>query len=303
MSLFPWRLCGSVFLNSVLAVAVPAGPLPAQEAGPAVLLVTAHPDDEAMFAASVYRITRELGGAVDLAVITDGSGGYRYSHLAEPLYGLELTDERVARQHLPAIRKRELMAAGEILGLRNYFFMDAFDHEFTTNADTVLQHVWDADLVRARLRDIMTRGEYDFVFVHLPTANFHGHHKAATVLALEAARDLAPSQRPVVLGSFIGSKSDTTAMEYSALEGHPVTRIRRDVPPFIFDRTQPADDTGRLTYQIVVNWEIAEHRSQGTMQLLNMGDLERFWVFEANPAGAVEKTRQLFQRLAVRRQQ
>ncbi|WP_394776582.1 hypothetical protein, partial [Flavobacterium sp.] len=35
-----------------------------------VLIVTAHPDDESGFAATVYKITHELKGVVDLAVIT-----------------------------------------------------------------------------------------------------------------------------------------------------------------------------------------------------------------------------------------
>ena len=75
-----------------------------------VLLVTAHPDDDASFAGVVYQITQQLGGIVDLALVTDGSGGFRYSTLAEKVYGVELTDEAVARQYLPTIRKRELMA-------------------------------------------------------------------------------------------------------------------------------------------------------------------------------------------------
>ena len=39
-----------------------------------VLIVVAHPDDDAMFAATVYKITHTLAGNVDLALITDGSG-------------------------------------------------------------------------------------------------------------------------------------------------------------------------------------------------------------------------------------
>ncbi len=180
-----------------------------QDTGPNVLIVVAHPDDDAMFSAAIYKITHALGGNVDLALVTDGSGGYRYSQLAEPIYGLELTDERVARQHLPAIRKRELMAGGEIVGIRNYFFLDQYDHAYTENVDTVLAHVWDADDVRRHLTRIMQRVSYDFVFVHLPIPNFHAHHQAASILALQAAGALADGHRPVVLGSLVGSRADT----------------------------------------------------------------------------------------------
>jgi len=44
-------------------------------------------------------------------VITNGEGGYRYSLLAEPVYGVALTDEAVGRAALPEIRKRGLLTA------------------------------------------------------------------------------------------------------------------------------------------------------------------------------------------------
>ena len=84
---------------------------------PKVLVVIAHPDDDAAFSGVLYQITHQLDGVVDLALVTDGSGGYRYSTFAEEIYRLKLTDEAVARQHLPAIRKRELMAGGAIVGI------------------------------------------------------------------------------------------------------------------------------------------------------------------------------------------
>ena len=51
-----------------------------------------------------------MKGSVDLALITNGEGGYKYSTLAEDIYGLELTDEEVGRKYLPDIRKKELEA-------------------------------------------------------------------------------------------------------------------------------------------------------------------------------------------------
>ena len=63
---------------------------------PKVLMVVAHPDDEYTFAATSCRIVQEMGGHVDQVVITDGAGGHRYSHAAESIYGLQLTDPVVA---------------------------------------------------------------------------------------------------------------------------------------------------------------------------------------------------------------
>lgn len=296
----PSRACWGNLL--ILALLFGAAPAVAQqvESGPNVLIVVAHPDDDAMFAATVYKVTHSLKGNVDLALVTDGSGGYRYAHLAEPIYGLDLTDETVARQHLPAIRKRELMAGGEIVGIRNYFFLDQYDHQFTENADTVLKYVWDADAVRSSLRRIMSRSPYDFVFVHLPIPNFHGHHKAASILALEAAQMVDAADRPIVLGSFVGGAGDAAEFEFEELEGFPITKVRPGVKAFVFDRTEPLSEDGRLDYQIVVNWVIAEHKSQGTMQLLmNRGDVERFWLFDVNGPDALAEVVEFFERLHV----
>ncbi len=293
------RVWTTVALAIGLAVrSVAPAPACAQDDELSVLLVTAHSDDNAAFAAAVYRISHGLNGTVDLAVVTDGSGGYAYSRLAEPIYGLRLTDEAVARQYLPAIRMQEAMAGGNVLGIRNYFFLDQFDHEFTLNADTVLQHVWDATFVRQRLRQIMERGSYDFVFVHLPMTTIHGHHQSATILALEAASELDGVAKPVVLASWPGNKSDTTAFEFDGVPGYPITKLRDPDQVFVFDLTTPLDESGRLNYQIIVNWMIAEHRSQGTLQLyMNVWDIERFWIFDANEARAGVDTEELFRRL------
>ena len=171
--------------------------------GPSVLVVTAHPDDEAMFAATMYRITHALGGSVDLALVTDGAGGYRFSSLAEDIYNLDLTDQDVARTHLPAIRKQELMAGGAIVGIRNYFFLDQPDRGRTEDQDSIITYVWDADFVSDRLDYILAKESYDFVFTHLPIKPFHSHHKAATVLAIQAVSKIPENRRPVVLGSHL----------------------------------------------------------------------------------------------------
>ncbi len=285
--------------TALLALFACAGRAAAQPEAPVrALIVTAHPDDEAMFAASIYRITHALGGAVDLALVTDGSGGYRYATLAEPIYHLALTDEAVARKALPAIRKRELMEGGRLLGIRNYFFLDELDHRYTLNVDSVLAYVWDTDAVQRRLGKILEQGSYDFVITHLPIPQTHGHHKGATIMALEAVAGMAPAERPVVLGSFISSKTDTSALAFTELPGHPLTRIRTDTPPFTFDRTTSFGANGRLNYKIIVNWLIAAHKSQGTMQLLmNRGDLENFRIFALDAPDAVARTRALFEKL------
>jgi N-acetylglucosamine malate deacetylase 2 len=53
---------------------------------PKILIVTAHPDDETMFPATIFKITHELKGSADIALITDGSGGYN-GLVASTFYG------------------------------------------------------------------------------------------------------------------------------------------------------------------------------------------------------------------------
>ncbi len=58
--------------------------------GPKVLIVTSHPDDETTFPVTIYKIVHDLNGVADLALMTDGQGGYRNTELASEYYGLNL---------------------------------------------------------------------------------------------------------------------------------------------------------------------------------------------------------------------
>lgn len=281
----------------LLFLAFSSSPLLAQS--PKVLIVTAHPDDESGMAATVWKITHDLKGTVDLALVTNAEGGYKYSSLANELYGHELTNEDTGRAYLPAIRKRELMAGGDIIGLRNYFFLDQQDHKFTLNVDSTFGYIWDTAFVAKRLTEIMRNEKYDYVFCLLPTEGTHGHHKGATILALTAAARLEKESRPVVLGVSVSEKSDTARETFGGLPSYPITTVGAGAPEFSFDRTQKFGFKDQLDYRIIVNWLIAEHKSQGTMQLgMNRGDLEQFWWFDANDPKKKEQTRKLFERLA-----
>lgn len=249
-----------------------------------ILIVTAHPDDEAMFAATVWKAVREHGANVDLALVTDGAGGYRFSTLAEPLYGLNLTDWEVARKALPAIRKKELMAGGAVIGLRNYFFLDQPDEGKILDVDSVFTELWDGAWVQERLEEIIQEGDYDLILTFLPVPTTHAHHKGAAILALRALSNLPEATRPAIAGSMIGGAAAPDP--FGGLDGYPLTRISEPAA-LVLNREQPLGLDGRLDYQIVVNWLIAEHKSQGTMQTyMNAGSHERFWFYDLNSASA-----------------
>src|SRR6204780_155658 len=97
---FAWTAAAAAFGPRVRAQRTPRDS-PLKAVG-----IVAHPDDEFTFAATAYRIARELGGTVDQVVISNGEAGYRYSLLAEQIYGLGLTDEKIGGANLPEIRKK-----------------------------------------------------------------------------------------------------------------------------------------------------------------------------------------------------
>ncbi|RNC79962.1 MAG: PIG-L family deacetylase [Balneola sp.] len=263
---------------------------------PKILLVTAHPDDDVIFSATVWKTTQLLNGTVDLALLTNGEGGYRYSTLGNYVYGLELDKEEIGRAHLPTIRKKELIAGGDIMGIRNYFFFDQQDFYYTQDVEETLQK-WDTEFSIKKLHSIMQEEDYDFLFLMLPFDQFHGHHKAATVLALEAMGLLPEENRPIALQAFVRRGQDDPGVEFTVMEGYPITKVMEGVT-FEFDRNQTFGFNDRMNYNIIANWVIAEHKSQGTMQLLSQnstGIIEQYWYVEMNGTSGLEKTRRFFE--------
>ena len=282
------------FLSALLFLQVAI----AQQVQPHVLVVNAHPDDEITCSATIYKITHELKGVVDLALITNGEGGYKYSTLAESYYHLELTDEKIGRENLPRIRKKELMNAGEILGIRKYFFLDQLDSKYTVDEHDPLDTSWDVGLVMVNLQRILMNEKYDYVFCLLPIPETHGHHKAATLIALRTVSNLPEENKPIVLGASSSERNDSTPLVFRQLKDYKETAIDQTAPRFITDRGVKFGYKNQLTYHQIVNWAIAEHKSQGTIQLeMNKNDFENFWYFEINGAKGIEKTQHLFEEL------
>lgn len=277
-----------------------AHPAAAKSAGPRVLVVDAHPDDETAYAAAIYKIVHDLHGTVDLVVITNGEAGYKYSTLANEYYHLNLTDEKVGRKYLPGIRHKELVNAGKILGLHHIYFFNQRDNRYTLDPHEVLDSNWNVPQVKSELNHILLTGHYDFVFTLLPSDSTHGHHKAATILALNAVQNLPKNiPHPIVLCAS-GTEKDKPSTPFTVLAGFPITRVSDGAPTYSFDMNQSFGFHHALNYKVIVNWEIAEHKSQGTMQLgMSRGDLEEYYYFDINPPDGRAKTKALFDRLAV----
>lgn len=265
-------------------------------AHPRVLIVVAHPDDESCFSVTVYEITHNLGGTVDQVVITDGEGGYRYSLLAEPYYHARLTDEAVGRAMLPEIRKREALNAGKILGISNHFFLDEKDLRYTQDVDEVLNQHWRPGVVLPEVERRLGEGKYDFVLTLFPTAETHGGHKAAAITSIDAVKEMR-SDKPVLLGCQDSSAKQTAPLDWSGFKSaaHP---FGVGAERYSVDRTVRFGFNNALDYQIVANWVIAEHKSQGAFQMdMNRFDTEWFAILETGTASAAAKAHGLFMRL------
>lgn len=274
----------------------------APDATPRVLAVVAHPDDETAFAATLYATSRLLGGTCDVVVLTNGEGGFKYATVAEPLYGLELTDEAVGRRELPGIRRSEMVESCRVLGVRELVFLGQRDHRYTTDEGEVLDSgagVWDLDLVRARLAERIEAGGYELVFCMLPTEGTHGHHKAATILALEAVAEMPLARRPAVLGATVEDDDERVEPDADGLPGWPLTALAADAPRYVFDRRRTFGHRDGLDWRVVVDLAIAQHRSQGTLQMLAGREArEVFFPFAVGPPDAGARAAELFERLA-----
>lgn len=263
---------------------------------PKVLIVTAHPDDETTFSVTVFKITHDLKGTVDLALMTDAQGGFNGSELGSIYYGYSLTDSVIGRERLPAIRKQELMNAGRIMGIRNYFFFDQKDDLYTQDEKPYAGGtLWDIPHIEKRLDQILAREQYDFIFVLVPSAGQHGHHKTASLMGLRAAQRYKGVKKPIVLGggwTVNGSESPP----FEGLTSYPETKILKDAPTFSYDRSVKFGHRDLLTYKIVADWVIAEYKSQGDLQenLIHRGDVETFRYFAINPRDGIAKTQALF---------
>ncbi len=268
---------------------------PERAGAPRILGVVAHPDDEIAFGGLLYKAATHLGARCDLVVITNGEGGFKYATLAEGMYGAELTDEAVGRAKLPQIRKRELLESASYLGVDGVRFLDEKDHRYTTDIDEVLgpdARVWDLPRVRGELDRVLEQGRYDFVVGLRPREQTHAHHKAATLLATEAVLQQPAERRPVMLVVGVTEHAKATPLEFAAADGGLV------VGPFVFDRTQKFGHQDKLDYRVVINWAIAAHKTQGTMQLFaGRGEREEYFLFGEQRLEGARKAAELFERL------
>ena len=259
-------------------------------AGPRILAVIAHPDDESAFAGALFASAVEHGSLVDVICVTNGEGGFKYSTLAQREHGLDLTQEEVGREHLPRIREEELTRALGWLGVHDLLMLGEQDHRYTTDLGEVLiesEGPWDLELVRERLKDQLDRGRYDLLLTLAPSSTTHAHHQATTLLAAQAIAHMPEDQRPVLLVP-TGRLQEEEPKTPEGLAHKQLTQVTAG--PFSFNRRTRFGHRERLDYTIPILWSMAEHRSQGTLQMMvGSYDVEDYWVLAASPGDANQR--------------
>lgn len=192
------------------------------------------------------------------------------------------------------------MSGGAILGLREYYFLDQKDTYYTLDADSVLRHVWDTTFIKRRIQQVLNSKHYDFIFTLLPTNSTHGHHKAATILALSAVQEFQSKSKPVIVGCTLADSTAIKPEPFLGLQTYPITAVKNEFPSAQFNRNQSFGYNKKLNYSIIANLVIAEHKSQGAMQLAaGKGDIEYFWNYSLNSQDSELNIKQLFDRMAL----
>ena len=106
--------------------------------------------------------------------------------------------------------------------------------------------------------------------------------------------------KKIVLGGFLCAVGNQP-IQFEGLDGYAITAVGSGQPLVEFDRTQKFGFNNRLDFRIIANWVIAEHKSQGAMQLnMNRGDAECYWFFDINDVTQETAVRDFFDRLTVR---
>jgi LmbE family N-acetylglucosaminyl deacetylase len=289
-------LFSKVFICSILSMAF----FQMNAQGPKVLVVTAHPDDETGFSVTVFKITQELKGTVDMAVMTDGGGGFADSQLGAMYYKLNLTDSVTARNHLPLIRKQEILDAAKIMGMRNIYFMEQPDDWYTTDPTPYISGKnWNIPYVESRMDNLLKDQGYDFIITMLPHAGQHGHHKTAVLMGLRAVKRFKGAKKPIIIAGSPMTLS-SKPLDFTELAGFPETKIKPGAPTFTLNRAFRFKENDKLSYKIVADWVISAYKSQGAIQenAIHKTDLETYRYFDINDAAGISQVEKLFRDLA-----
>ncbi|MEG0258361.1 MAG: bacillithiol biosynthesis deacetylase BshB2 [Lysinibacillus sp.] len=146
-----------------------------------ILIVYPHPDDEAFsIAGTIAYYTKKLNTPVTYACLTLGEMG---RNLGNPPFA--------TRESLPEIRRKELQAACEAMGIQDLRMMGLRDKTIEFEDDEKM-----VKLVETLIAELTP----SLIFTFLPGFAVHPDHEATARAVVEAVRRMPKADRPQILG-------------------------------------------------------------------------------------------------------
>lgn len=165
------------------------------DSGSDVVVITAHPDDESMYAGGTLAMLRDRGHSIALVVLSHGEGGRL---LLPDNEGHVVEDRSHSCDEVAKLRDREMQCVARLLRADLHYLFDAtvnLDYGFDTDPSRTLAR-WNASVpgglteIERRIRDQVRRRRPAVVLTldvrNDPSGNQHSHHRAVGMLVERA---------------------------------------------------------------------------------------------------------------------
>lgn len=177
-----------------------------------ILIVYPHPDDESFSVAGIAAMQASMGVPVTYACLTLGEMG---RNLGNPPFA--------TRESLPEIRKKELIAACEAIGIQDLRMMGLRDKTVEFEDD---------EKMVGMITDLITELNPSMIFTFLPKYCVHPDHEATARAVVEAVRRMPKTERPTLLGAGFANNTEEEmgeadfVVDISAFKEHKLNALK-----------------------------------------------------------------------------
>ncbi|HEY9570527.1 MAG TPA: bacillithiol biosynthesis deacetylase BshB2 [Metalysinibacillus sp.] len=177
-----------------------------------ILIVYPHPDDESFSVAGIAAMQASMGVPVTYACLTLGEMG---RNLGNPPFA--------TRESLPEIRKKELIAACEAIGIQDLRMMGLRDKTVEFEDD---------EKMVGMITDLITELNPSMIFTFLPNYCVHPDHEATARAVVEAVRRMPKTERPTLLGAGFANNTEEEmgeadfVVDISAFKEHKLNALK-----------------------------------------------------------------------------
>ena len=216
-----------------------------------VLVVLAHPDDEAFGCAGLIAIHTRAGAAVTYACATLGEMGRNLGN--PPLAN---------RESLPRLREKELRESCRVLGITDLRLLGL--------RDKTVEFIDPEELV-AIIAKLLRETKPSLVITFYPGYAVHPDHNAIGSAAVEAVRRLAPGERPELFCLAFGSRVDELGAPDRVIDITPVQEVKKAairahhsqtqlMLESLTERSQPLQSSGEQMAEILTRERFWSYR-------------------------------------------